>query len=786
MGQPSRLLRSHTAILISAGLALVGGQSVSFAACESETSTSCLEKISVSARKIPQAEQDVPVSTHVVSGETLAKSNIYQAQELPQLLPNFSVQFFQPRQTSFGIRGIGNNPANDGLEGSVGVYLDNVYLGRPGQAMFDLLDIEQIELLRGPQGTLFGKNTTAGVLNIQTRAPSFTPEHSVQASFGERDFRQFKASLSQGINDVAAFRVSAYETKEDGWIKNLFNGRNTNSADRAGIRAQLLLVPNTDSSYRIILEHNNEDSSAGRSIPYRYGPWNIGQTAGNLPIGAPGSNATTLPQHAALLGATGIILDPQRYEVNVDTAQRTRVDQSAISMEANWELGAYKLTSISAWRDWKYRPQVDLDTTNLFAVNGGFFTDEQQFTQELRLSSPDNQRHQYQVGAYYYFQDIDSRNDFQSGPSALALTGAFPNNRRLTGTADSTRNSFALFGQSVTHVTEQFDITAGLRHTTEHVEARVIQNEVMPAFPVSPLFQFYDSGKLSRTDSSWSTLLTASYRHTPHWMSFATLSSGEKSGGYNLNNVTSPGSVLGNAALDIEPEKATNVEIGFKTAWLQDRIRFNATAFVSKVRDYQAVTNTQVANTFVGLLTNVGDLTSKGVEFDLRAKATPSLTMSLSGAYTDATFDSGTAPTPFETFNGPGGTPDSGYGKGFRSIAGNRVNNAPRFSYQLGAQSEWYLNGTTRQYAHAYWSWQSSTYGDINNSTYSRIPSYGLLNLSTGLAFKTRHGVIDVSAWIKNALDERYFPSLFNLGSGVYLGYAGMPRTAGFTMRYDF
>lgn len=147
-----------------------------------------LEITSVTARRRLEKEQDVPASISVIKGEQLEASRIYQVQDLPQLMPNLTAQFLQPRQSSIAIRGIGNNPANEGLEGSAGLYIDNVFLGRPGLAVFDLLDIEQLDLLRGPQGTLFGKNTTAGVLNITTRKPVFKDEASAEISFGARDY----------------------------------------------------------------------------------------------------------------------------------------------------------------------------------------------------------------------------------------------------------------------------------------------------------------------------------------------------------------------------------------------------------------------------------------------------------------------------------------------------------------------------------------------------------------------------------------------------------------------
>ncbi|GLO52586.1 hypothetical protein PPUN110474_39870 [Pseudomonas putida] len=171
-----------------------------------------LDAVTVSATRREESIQNVPAPTTTLSGSTLEAQRVQRIQDLQQYLPSTNYNYSNPRQSSLSIRGIGNNPASDGLEGSTGVYLDNVYLGRPGMAVFDLLDIEQVDLLRGPQGTLFGKNTTAGVLNITTRRPTFTPERSMETSVGNHGYVQTKGVLSGALNDQLAGRLSLYRT----------------------------------------------------------------------------------------------------------------------------------------------------------------------------------------------------------------------------------------------------------------------------------------------------------------------------------------------------------------------------------------------------------------------------------------------------------------------------------------------------------------------------------------------------------------------------------------------
>ena len=749
-----------------------------------------LDPIVVNARRREEEQQKVPAPIAVIKGSTLEEGKIYQVQDLQQQLPNFTSQFIHARQSSVAIRGIGNNTANEGLEGSVGIYLDNVYLGRPGQAIFDLLDIEQIDLLRGPQGTLFGKNTTAGVLNITSKQPVFYREGSAEISTGERGFQQIKGTFNQPLSDEVAVRVSAYGTHDNGWVKNTYTGEDLNEINRSGVRGQALYQPDDQVSLRVIVEHHQEDSSTGSVVPYSFGPWNpSGNPTSYLPLGVAGSNATTYADRVSLLGAQNIKRNPYDYTVDFDADQQSKVKQNAVSAELNWLFdNGFKLTTITAWRDWNFKPKNDLDFTHLNGITGGFDVDQNQFSQEVRLASPLSQTFDYVLGAFYYYQDISSHNVYNTGSKAFAITTAFPNNAYLAGIGQSTTDSYALFGQSTWHTTAKFDLTTGIRLTSERKSGQVQQADIQPTFytALNPLFRAYDSGNLSRTDNSVAGLLTASYQFYPDILGFITLSTSEKSGGYNINSVATPAAILGNDALNIDPEKARNLEIGLKTSWLNDRLFININGFLTKVKDYQAVTTIAVNDQYFNLLTNVGDLTSKGIEFDLKAQLNRQFAVILNASYTDATFDSGTAPTPFEIFNGKGGTTNSGYGKGSRDISGNQVNGAPRWTSNITLQHQHDVFANAKHYSLMNYGWRSETYAEVNNSIYSKIPSYGVLNLTTGIRLPHGHNEIDLSIWAKNALDKHYFLGLVNSGNGMYTGSAAQPRTIGASIKYSF
>ena len=797
-------MSSKNIFALTAGALLVASVYGPARAAETNTSDSSaakqaepvtLEKVTVSSRRRVEKEQDVPTPISVISGQVLEEKGLYQVQDLQQALPNVTSQFLHARQSSIAVRGIGNNTANEGLEGSVGIYLDNVYLGRPGQAVFDLLDLQQIELARGPQGTLFGKNTTAGVLNITTEQPTFDKVGHLEATLGNRKYEQFKGGYSGPLNDTVAVRVSAYKTHDDGWLKNLNGGPNLDEINRQGLRGQVLYKPNNDFNLRLIAESNAEHSSTGTLVPYSYGP---------LPASTP-ANPLTYADRLTKLGATPIT-NPYNYQVNLDAPQQANIAQDAYSAEANWKLGDYTLTSISAWRFWNFSPKNDLDTSTLPGITGGFKTHEDQFSQELRLASPTGGFSDYVVGGYYYHQNVHSNNEYDTGASGSATSGAsYPSNGILSGYGEAKTDSLAVFGQDTLHFNKQFDLTTGLRATSENKKAHVIQNVTttsagvpfsgpLAVYSTTPVLAAWDSGALGHTDNSFAGLLTPSYRLNEQVLTFATLSHGEKSGGYNVNSVASPGSTYGPgsaaglALITIKPEKANNAELGVKTTWLENRVQVNANLFLTKVRDYQAISTlyNAASNSYLSYLTNVGDVTSKGLEWDIKAAASKNLTLTFNGAYTSAKFDNGQGSTPFEKYNISATPALQGYGKGFILLAGNTLNGAPKWIGNLGGEYKIRSTNNDEQYYDVNVALRSTSFGDINNSSLSKIPGYGLLNLRAGYRFgQSSSGRWDASVFAKNALNKHYFLGLTSTSS-MYAASAGEPLTVGAKLRYDF
>ncbi|WP_426202071.1 TonB-dependent receptor [Pseudomonas sp. TWP3-1] len=736
------------------------------------TAGSQLETVTVTTRRREESSQDVPTPMSVVSGQTLETQRVYRIQDLQQLVPSVNVAYMHARQSSVSIRGLGNNPASDGLEGSVGLYIDNVYLGRPGMAVFDLMDIEQLEVLRGPQGTLFGKNTTAGVINISTRAPSFTPERSIETSVGEDGYFQTKGTISGPLNDVLAGRFSAYRTRSDGDIKNEYNGHDLNGGSREGFRAQLLFKPNENFNLRWIGDYNEEDSSAGTRVLYSTGPT---------------TNGTNLySARAAAAGAT--LVNGSHRKVNLDNDQHVTVHQGGTSVEANWTLPSdYTLTSVSSYRFWNFTPRNDDGLNVPASYNAGVSVEDKQYSQEFRLASPKGEFFDYVLGAYYFGSDLDNKSFLNYGPQADIWNGT---PRGALANVDSVGNghiktdSFALFAQGTWHLSERLDFTAGVRGTYEQKNADVTRDAPLGGVAVTGAAATarrgrvgaYDSGDLNQYSSSPSGLLNLSYRVTDNLLGYATLSHGEKSGGVNLAVGSAP--TAGADSLLIGTERANNAELGFKSTLWDRRLQLNANLFWTQVNAYQ--TNAYDDVNRVQYLTNAGSVRSRGVEFESTVIPLRGLTLNFNGSFNDVSYLSyKDAPCPPEVSQAPGAPASC-------DLSGHQVVGASKWIGNANGKYEWNLANGLQPYVTGSYAFRSKAVGTVEDSDYGQIPSYAVVNLSTGLRGDFNQGQWDVSLWLKNAFDKTYYTTLWTGGNGGYEGLLGTPRTLGVTGRYDF
>ncbi len=729
-----------------------------------------LQAVTVESRRRSEDAQQVPVAMSVLGAQTLEEQRLYRLQDVQQAMPSVNVAFMHARQSSLSIRGLGNNPASDGLEGSAGIYLDNVYLGRPGMAVFDLLDVEQIELLRGPQGTLFGKNTTAGVLNITTRRPTVTPQGSLATSLGEDGYVQTQASLSGPLNDTLAGRIALYRTHENGYVENQYNGNTLGGGQRQGFRTQLLFQPNADFNLRWVADYHEEDSSAGTRSLFSSGPTING--------------VNRYEQRAAAVGAT--LVSGRR--VNLDADQSVKVFQGGTSLEANWTLPSdYTLTSISAYRWWDFTPRND-DELNVDVMhNVGQSARDKQYSQELRLASPVGEHFDYVLGAYYFRQEMRNTVFTDYGPLADTWNGTAQgalNNVSSVGHGTVDTDSVATFAQGTWHLTPALDFILGVRGTYERKLAQVTRNAPVGGAAVTGAaagaraarLGAYDSGDLSLYSFSPSALASLAWQVDENVLAYASLSHGEKSGGVNLSVASAP--VAGADSLLIGSERANDAELGVKTTLLDQRLQLNANLFWTVVHGYQ--TNAYDDANLTSYLTNAGTVRSRGLELESSWRPLRGLTVSVNGSWNDVRYLSyKDAPCPAEVALRPGAPAAC-------DLSGHAVVGASKWIYNTSASYQWQLNNGLQPYVNGSYAWRSHAVGTVDDSREAQLPGYGLVNVSTGVRGNWGEGQWDVSLWLKNAFDKTYYTTLWNSPNGAYTGVLGTPRTLGATARYDF
>ena len=734
-----------------------------------------VETVTVNARRREENAQDVPIPIATLSGEALERLGRFRLEQLNESLPSTNVQFNNPRQTSIAVRGLGNNPANDALESSVGVYLDDVYLGRASMANLDLIDVDQVALLRGPQGTLFGKNTTAGVLTITTRQPGAEAEHWLEGSYGDYHYYQLRGTWSQPLGDELGARVSFARTEQAGFVIDPTTGRDLNGSDRGGGRAQLLWKPGSNFSLRLIGDYSEEHSDTGAGVLYN-----------------PGPNGGARYYAAVAAAGASVIYNRNYDETTIDGRQHMDVRQGGGSGEIKWRLGEYELTSITAYRKWWFVPYNDADGTNVNAFTGaGQKVDDNQWTQEIRLASPGDRPWSYVAGLYYFNQHQDNLIYTQYGPDALAIAAlrlgapSFADGYSQTTQLLSTKSG-SIFGQLTWRPAARWELAFGLRDTKERKTVLLDRtSDGTTAFVSSPTFAAYQSPELTRDDNNVSGLLSASYKLTPGVLGYASIARGAKSGGINPTAPV-PGFPL--SSLYVRPEVANDAELGVKSSLLDKRLILNANLFWTNVDDYQATLLEQLttgAGPYQQILTNVGKVRTRGLETDITTLLVDGLELKLGASLNDARYLSyHNAPCSADKLAPQSLAP----GQLVCDLTGQRVVGAPRWIINPSLAYTHALFATLTGTAQATYSWRSWFFGSADDSYLARVPAYGLLDLRYTLQGGQGSVPWSVSVWSNNTFDKRYVIGGLVVASALY-SYSetpGLPRTVGVTVNVRF
>lgn len=795
---------------------------------------SFLEEIVVTAQKREQSIQDIPVAVAALSGEQLVEYGITDLFDLQQNTPSLIVNRSQTSTTAnFSIRGIGTSAQNFGLEPSVGLYVDGVYRSRQSSLINELVDMERVEVLRGPQGTLFGRNSSAGAVLLNTVAPNHDAGGYFELAYGNYDL--FSANGAFGgslVEDVLAVRLSGFHTSRDGYVDAVGLGENViNDRDRRGGRAQLLFTPNDDLSVRVILDYAEIDEicCAVATLRNNFSSFNNqpGSDALLTALGVPVISEERLFDHAVAVG---------RLPVSTN-------EDKGVSAEVNWDIGPGRITSISAFRSFDTFDDVDADFSAADIVNRRNDGESDTFSQELRFAY-DGERFNYIAGAYYFTQDLDSRTstgfgvhsdalltrsnplllDAVNGINALSVAtgGLVPMVANSAPPGSSARDvmlqeheAWALFSQVDFRLTEQFELSAGLRYTDERKEllgtfaqdnfgpapdftaiganlALVAAGLALPDIQaLSPLFApgwgFHllpvlaprpdVDEKLDDSQVTWNVKL--SWFTNNDLMLYAGYATGFKSGGTNTDRIHPAFSQL----FDAEASEA--FEVGMKVDFPAQNLRANLALHYTTIDDFQSVSFTGTGFN----LQNAGKLEARGGELEVTWRPVASLVLSGAYIYNDAEYDSFDratcwVATPFQT-----GQPDPGQrnpGDQFCDRSGDRLSGNPEHTVILSATGTYPLSASLSGYLHADYNHRSNIFMDTNIDPLKRQDGFGLLNVRAGVVLQ---GIdLDVALWARNLLDEDFYGTVFDvpLQDGKLDTYAQEPRTFGVTVRKSF
>jgi len=748
-------------------------------------------EITVTARRRVERAQDVPIALTAVSGDTIERIGATNLTQIAQLTPTLVIRNNNARNTFANIRGLGSNSdQNDGLEIGVGFTIDDVYYGRIGAAQFDFIDLDRVEVLRGPQGTLFGKNTTAGAINIATRGPSFDYGFTGEATLGEGGYHQVRGSLTGPlVKDLAAVRLTISDTHRDGTLYNLYNGRKINDYDNFSARGQLLLTPASNLSIRLIGDYSKQISYSRSS-----------SVVGLFTTYANGAPLTNNWLDRAIRGGYAPrfnVSDPFARIVDVNGPVQANMEGYGVSGKIDWNLGNATLTSITAWRGWDWLPDNDSDTTPLaVTLHSGTDNHQRQFSQELRLASSGTRKVDYVAGLYYFWQNVNGLGHYQQGPASASWNNPTANqtlaNYALNGflslsVIEPITKSYAAFGEATWHASDAMSVTAGLRFT--HEDKTGLFNQFTAAGnDLSPLSAADRAKAQALRDAIYpekryttglkndalTGRLTLSYKVAPDVLTYATYSRGSKSGGLSLGDLPAGVSPV------VKPETVDAWEVGIKSQFWDRRVTLNAAAYWTEVKNYQAGITEQIGTTSSSIryISNIPGVRSRGLEADLAVAPSRWVRFTASAAYNEAIY---------KNYRNAQVAPENRNLTQVQDLTGVQLANAPRFIYNLSldlARPVGLLTGEDEVYARVDYNHRSSNDTSGSNSIYTRIPGYGVANARLGL--RLADGRYDLSAWATNLFNKRYFEALSASNQGLITGALGNERTIGGTLRVNF
>jgi len=825
-----RKTANHLTTTVSLLVAAISLCSVGAHAAAQED-TFILEEIVVTAQKRAQNLQDVPIAITAVSGDQIVEAAIQDIFDLQTNTPGLRVkQQNNANDTSFSIRGIGSEQANFGVESSVGLYVDGVYRSRQSSMINDMIDMQAVEILRGPQGTLFGKNTAAGAVHFRTKAPSHEADNFASITAGNQGMLNTSAAGNLSIiDDTLALRGTVFSSQRDGYIDAVgFGDDAINDRDRWGTRLQALITPTDDLSIRVIADYAKIDEVCCGAVVVK----------DNLTVanGLPGSDYLL-----ELLGGTIVAGNSSdSFSTSLNALPESSSIDRGLSTEVNWDLGEYAFTSVSSYRQFESSTYGDSDFSDVELFNTGADAKLDYVSQEFRLDYSTDKMNAL-VGAYYFQQELDMTyqldigdklqdfiligeglSEFQGGLDALGLGQAFAPGMQGTHRAQQDSTSWALFGQLDYNLSEALVLTAGLRYTHEDKDLSTVFSQNIngvlldgPAYTTADIslagdelsalgngdFSNFGSADYNAkmapfandgwgqylftsltprpdlheklSDEQISGTLKLSWLMTEDTMVYGSYGTGYKSGGLNTDRIS-----VGVPA-SFNAETTESLEVGIKTEFPEQALRINVAAHLTRMDDFQA--SAYDGTSFI--LRNAGKRTASGLELELFWQPAQDTEFSLAYAYINNEFKEfeGAAcwvATPAHT----GVADPSQDANGFCDRSGE---GDPNHFATLGLKQSFLLADGIESYVFGEYSYTTEL--DRSRDPLKARAGHGLLNLRAGAYFEDAQ--INLTLWGRNVLGEEYLAGDTidaPIQDGKLLGFAGAPATYGITLNKDF
>ncbi|HKT84509.1 MAG TPA: TonB-dependent receptor [Novosphingobium sp.] len=701
-----------------------------------------LEEIIVTAQKRKESAQQVPIAISTFTAATVTNMGIKTTADLPLLVPGFT---FAPAggALNYYLRGVGTGTNNPGVESEVSTFVDGVYMPFQLNNLQAFNSIVNIEVDKGPQGTLFGRNATGGVIQITTKDPSFKTEIDGEIGYGNYSTVTTSLYATTPLSDnVAADIALHYYSQMDGFGKNLFNGKDVFKRKGFAARSKWLFNLSDKTSVRIIADYGHSDGDDGSVVK----PAVKNGTIFNI-----------------INGTNDVI--PGFFNINSDNQPGWTGKQGGVSMKLDSDFGWAKFVSITAWRKMRNEFHVDYDGTPIPFAPLFIVSKDQAESQEFQLLSPDGSRLKWVIGAFFYNENGATDPFRFGGVLGQIISGQFGGPAVPIEIVDFNKTrSYALYGEGTANLGTNTRLTLGLRYTIDQKKIRGQSLfDTTPTQTPAPGTQGNQTKNYYRP--TWNIALDHNF--TADLLAYASYRRGFHSGIFNSNNFGySP-----EANPPLKPEIIDAFEAGFKSEWLDRKLRINASAFLYKFRDLQL----QLYEGGAVVTDNAAKADIKGLDVDISARPVKELTLSAGFEYLDAKYKDYPSATIYSL------APNGALLQTEGSASGRRLVKAPKVSYNIVANYELPTKmGTFGTNVALFYN--SGAYQDPGN--FYKEPSYYVLNVSE--KWTAPEGNIDVTLWAKNLTNTLYNYDVVLVQGVGPVGNAAPPRTYGGTLGFHF